>query len=118
MAFNRASVPKRRNPLLKRAGLPPPPAKDLQDPVPGPTLRARVGDLVELTFVNAVDPNRFDWNFVRAQKPDGTPNPPNTVGCMAVAGTNGNIYPGNFDTYPNCLHASSTVNIHFHGTHT
>ena len=70
------------------------------------------------TFVNAVDPNRFDWNFVRAQKPDGTPNPPNTVGCMAVAGTNGNIYPGNFDTYPNCLHASSTVNIHFHGTHT
>ena len=95
-----------------------PPPKDLQDPVPGPTLRARVGDLVELTFVNAVDPNRFDWNFVRAQKPDGTPNPPNTVGCMAVAGTNGNIYPGNFDTYPNCLHASSTVNIHFHGTHT
>jgi FtsP/CotA-like multicopper oxidase with cupredoxin domain len=101
-----------------KAGLPPPPVKDLQDPMPGPTLRARVGDLVQLTFVNAVDPNRFDWNFVRAQKPDGTPNPPDTVGCMAVAGMNGNVYPGDFDTFPNCLHASSTANIHFHGTHT
>jgi FtsP/CotA-like multicopper oxidase with cupredoxin domain len=103
-----------------KAGLPSPPAKDLQDPMPGPTLRARVGDLVQLRFVNAVDPNRFDWNFVRAQKTDGTPNPPNTVGCMEVAqsGTNGNIYPGTLDTFPNCLHASSTANIHFHGTHT
>ena len=29
-----------------------------------------------------------------------------------------NIYPGPTDSYPNCLHASSTANIHFHGTHT
>ena len=32
------------------------------------------------------------------------------------------VYPGQgqgqFDTPPNCLHASSTANIHFHGTHT
>src|SRR5262249_55622385 len=28
-------------------------------------------------------------------------------------------YPGIFlDKYPNCLHASNTANIHFHGTHT
>jgi hypothetical protein len=27
-------------------------------------------------------------------------------------------YPGTFDIFPNCLHASSTANIHYHGTHT
>src|SRR5689334_19067014 len=101
-----------------KPGLPPPPAKDLQEPMPGPTLLARVGDLVQLTFVNAADPNRFDWNFVRAQKPGGAPNPPNTVGCMEVAQAGATVYPGTFDTFPNCLHASSTANIHFHGTHT
>ena len=33
-------------------------------------------------------------------------------------GENDNVYPGAFDKPPNCLHASSTANIHFHGTHT
>src|SRR5262245_29722134 len=32
---------------------------DYPDPVPGPTLRARIGDIVELTLVNQLDPNRF-----------------------------------------------------------
>jgi FtsP/CotA-like multicopper oxidase with cupredoxin domain len=92
-----------------RPGLPPPPSNDLLNPVPGPTLRARVGDLVRLTFVNTVDANRFDRNVVLG------PN-----GCMQV-GEGGSLYPGNpgpFDIFPNCLHASSTANIHYHGTHT
>jgi FtsP/CotA-like multicopper oxidase with cupredoxin domain len=92
-----------------RPGLPPPPSNDLLNPVPGPTLRARVGDLVQLTFVNTVDANRFDRNVVLG------PN-----GCMQV-GKGGSLYPGNpdsFDVFPNCLHASSTANIHYHGTHT
>jgi FtsP/CotA-like multicopper oxidase with cupredoxin domain len=89
-----------------RPGLPSPPSNDLLNPLPGPTLRARVGDLVQLTFVNTVDANRFDRNVVLG------PN-----GCMQV-GQNGGVYPGSFDRFPNCLHASSTANIHYHGTHT
>ena len=83
------------------------PNKELLDPIPGPTLRARVGDLVQLTFVNEVDSNRFDKN-IELEK------------CMHVADQKGGeIYPGETqDQYPNCLHASSTANIHFHGTHT
>jgi FtsP/CotA-like multicopper oxidase with cupredoxin domain len=88
--------------------LPPPDAPPvLVDPVPAPTLRAKVGDLVQLSFVNAVDANRFDRNVVVS--PDG---------CMQV-GQGGSTYPAGFhDEFPNCLHASSTANIHYHGTHT
>jgi FtsP/CotA-like multicopper oxidase with cupredoxin domain len=76
------------------------------DPEPGPTLRARIGELVQLSFVNVVDANRFNRNVVLG------PN-----GCMQV-GRGGETYPDSFDSFPNCLHASSTANIHYHGTHT
>lgn len=77
----------------------------LSDPQPGPTLRARVGDLVQLTFVNEVNPNNFDPSL-------------DIEKCTEV-GKGGQRYPEAFkDKYPNCLHASSTANIHFHGTHT
>jgi FtsP/CotA-like multicopper oxidase with cupredoxin domain len=33
-------------------------------------------------------------------------------------GKDGLTYPDSFDSSPNCLHASSTANIHYHGTHT
>jgi FtsP/CotA-like multicopper oxidase with cupredoxin domain len=98
-----------------RPGLAPPPSNELLNPVPGPTLRARVGDLVQLTFVNTVDANRFDRNVVLVHR---TGDPAN--GCMQ-AGHGGSLYPGNpgpFEIFPNCLHASSTANIHYHGTHT
>jgi FtsP/CotA-like multicopper oxidase with cupredoxin domain len=90
---------------------PPPPAEKphprYADTIPGPTLRARVGDLVQLKFVNKVDPNNFDLNVEECTK----------VGRDEQGG--GSVYPRPFaDTYPNCLHASSTANIHFHGTHT
>ncbi|MEA2870431.1 MAG: hypothetical protein QOH67_407 [Hyphomicrobiales bacterium] len=74
------------------------------DPIPGPTLRARVGDRIQLKFVNDVDPNNFEKN--------------NDLGACIRLGENGKTYPGTFDVAPNCLHASSTANIHFHGTHT
>jgi FtsP/CotA-like multicopper oxidase with cupredoxin domain len=94
--------------------------KDYDDPVPGPTLRARVGDIIELTFVNELDPARFGGT-----KDQGTKN--STVGCDIVnngAGATAGYpfvslnppVPG--DTYPDCFHGSSTGNIHFHGTHT
>ena len=82
-----------------------PPAPNLTDPIPGPTLRARVGDLVQLAFVNEVDSSRFNQNL-------------DIDACMQ-AGQGGGRYPaGAADAFPDCLHASSTGNIHFHGTHT
>jgi hypothetical protein len=82
-----------------------PPDPGLADPEPGPTLRARVGDIVQLTFVNEVNPNNFEPSL-------------DIEKCTEV-GPGGELYPkGAGDTYPNCLHASSTANIHFHGTHT
>src|SRR5262245_48562449 len=81
-----------------------PPHAKFSDPEPGPTLRASVGDLVQLTFVNEVNPNNFD---------------PNIDFKCAQVGPGGAQYPQAFgDTFVNCLHASSTANIHFHGTHT
>ena len=71
----------------------------LPDPFPGPTLRARVGDIVELTFINQLDPARFGRT--------------GDMRCDVVT----NVYPGP-DKFPDCFHGSSTGNIHFHGTHT
>jgi FtsP/CotA-like multicopper oxidase with cupredoxin domain len=92
-----------------------PPFEDYQDPVPGPTLRARVGDIVELTFLNQIGGN-VSWKTLdRGEKNQGK------EGCdknftTASAGPK-NIYPG-IDNFPDCLHGSTTGNIHFHGTHT
>jgi FtsP/CotA-like multicopper oxidase with cupredoxin domain len=82
-----------------------PQAQGMNDPIPGPTLRARVGDLVQLRFINEVNSNRFDRNI--------------DIDACTTVGPGGSIYPaGVADVAPNCLHASSTANIHFHGTHT
>src|ERR1700686_1763419 len=51
--------------------------KNYPDPVPGPTLRARVGDIIELTFVNQLDAARFG-----ATKEHGQNN--TTNGCDIV----------------------------------
>jgi FtsP/CotA-like multicopper oxidase with cupredoxin domain len=75
-------------------------------PRPGPTLRARVGDLVQLTFINQINTIHFGDSIDRGETGrDG--------GCdSSNAG-----YPG-ADKFPDCFHGSSTGNIHFHGTHT
>jgi FtsP/CotA-like multicopper oxidase with cupredoxin domain len=72
-------------------------------PQPGPTIRARVGDLVELTFLNLIDRLNFP----------GT----DTGVCDHVQDNGGEIYPKT-DTEPNCFHGSVFTNVHFHGTHT
>ena len=92
-------------------------------PIPGPTLRASLGDVVELTFLNQIDPldygNTIDrWEMLAA----GPPTP--GAGCDSV--TNGTSYPKltptpglpAYDDMPNCFHGSTTGNLHFHGTHT
>lgn len=138
------------------------------EPLPGPTLRARVGDLVEITFLNQINPIHYGNSIDRAEKGEGCdisvvaapnwaantayknnalvkPQSNNAGGYYfrATAGTSGatapvfpqtqgqtvndgnvkwtnigtNLYPGS-DQMPNCIHGSSTTNIHFHGTHT
>jgi FtsP/CotA-like multicopper oxidase with cupredoxin domain len=69
---------------------------------PGPTLRTRTGDSVEITFLNTVSISDFQQSPDKAEE----------AGCDIV----GSLYPGN-DKPPNCFHGSSTANLHFHGTH-
>jgi FtsP/CotA-like multicopper oxidase with cupredoxin domain len=75
---------------------------------PGPTLRARLGDKVEISFLNEIDDSQFAYTFDTESKPGHS-----SFGCDQ----SGTIYPG-ADIFPNCFHGSSTANIHFHGTHT
>jgi FtsP/CotA-like multicopper oxidase with cupredoxin domain len=80
------------------------------DPMPGPTLRARVGDMIELTFLNNVNPAVFNNS-----RDGGAPGIDR--GDMQQCDDTSAGYPGR-DKYPNCFHGSTTANIHFHGTHT
>jgi FtsP/CotA-like multicopper oxidase with cupredoxin domain len=75
---------------------------------PGPTLRARVGETVQLIFLNHIDPSLFPSTSVTSAsgKCDSS--------FQAVGGKR---YPGATEGFPNCFHASNTTNLHFHGTH-
>jgi len=74
---------------------------------PGPTLRARVGGRMNVMFLNTVDDDKFSYTVDTASG--------NQFGCDAS--TSATVYPSN-DIWPNCLHGSSSGNLHFHGTHT
>jgi len=84
------------------------------NPAPGPTIRARVGDTVEITLLNQVDVAAFG-NSLDAGEHSGSCDVSTSVGPSGPV----NIYPGKppFDTMPNCYHGSSTANLHYHGTH-
>lgn len=87
----------------------------LTEPMPGPTLRARVGGMIELTFLNVIDPNKF---------------PKADTGCEQTSRGGKSLYPGVKvdptpttagtlpDTYPDCFAGSVFTNAHYHGTHT
>ncbi|MDT5268201.1 MAG: hypothetical protein QOH49_387 [Acidobacteriota bacterium] len=79
----------------------PSPGGLLPNPMPGPTLRARVGDIINLTFLNQVNPSNFSASIDNGERGLGCDKP---------------VPPG--DKFPDCFHGSSTGNIHFHGTHT
>ena len=83
-------------------------------PAPGPTIRARVGDTVQITLLNQVDVAAFG-DSLDAGETTGSCDVATTVGPTGAV----NTYPGSppFDTMPNCFHGSSTVNMHYHGTH-
>ena len=88
------------------------PQNKIGDPIPGPTLRARLGDIVQLTFVNNIDPGQFAFSsgqpIDQGEKKAGSGCDTSTSGYPASAN----------DAFPDCFHGSSTGNIHFHGTHT
>lgn len=78
------------------------------EPLPGPTLRARVGDVVQLSLLNQIDTSHVPASWDSGQ-----------CDTTKEIGTGVEIYPGKTgDKLPNCFHGSSTTNIHFHGTHT
>ena len=84
------------------------------NPAPGPTIRARVGDTVQITLLNQVDVTAFGNSLDAGEKTGGC-----DVATQTGPGGSVNIYPGDpaFDTMPNCYHGSSTANLHYHGTH-
>ena len=84
------------------------PQDRIGDPVPGPLLRARLGDIVQLTFVNNINANQFPYSIDQAEKGQGNGCDASTSGYPTAGG----------DAFPDCFHGSSTGNIHFHGTHT
>jgi len=92
------------------------PENRIGDPMPGPTLRARLGDIVQLTFVNNIKPNQFPYSIDQAENQTQVPPAQQTAaGCDSS--TSGYPTLGG-DAFPDCFHGSSTGNIHFHGTHT
>ena len=82
---------------------------------PGPTLRCEIGNSVQITLLNQVDVAAFQGSLYSGERGTAT-------GCdevTKVSQTNPadtNWYPAN-DAFPNCFHASSAANLHFHGTH-
>jgi FtsP/CotA-like multicopper oxidase with cupredoxin domain len=93
------------------------PPDTLKDVVPGPTLRCEVGDIVEITLLNQVNVSDFQGTLFSGER--GTATGCDEVTLIGPPGrkpTDKNFYPAN-DPFPNCFHASSAANIHFHGTH-
>jgi FtsP/CotA-like multicopper oxidase with cupredoxin domain len=88
--------------------------KTLGVPTPAPTLRASVGDTVQITLLNHVDVSHFPNSLDVAEKGVRNCDQDTTFGSGA-----GQNYPGNptFENPPNCFHGSSSTNLHFHGTH-
>jgi len=90
------------------------------DPMSGPTLRARVGEVIELTLLNDIDPVKFGDSIDKGDTGDCDQTFPSKNASLDPKAPFS--YPGTpdhgGDTYPNCFHGSTTANIHFHGTHT
>jgi len=101
-----------------------PPAGETHSILPGPTLRLKVGERAEISFLNKVDVGKFPNGGIDNQETG------RTAGCdPATNAVPPNPQPPDWkpdkdwypktrgDSYPNCFHGSSTGNLHFHGTH-
>jgi FtsP/CotA-like multicopper oxidase with cupredoxin domain len=81
---------------------------------PGPTLRAEIGDVVNITLLNQVKVQDFAGTLDSGE--EGRNNGCDQTTKVTSQGTDKNFYPSD-DKYPNCFHGSSSANLHFHGTH-
>lgn len=81
-------------------------------PNPAPTLRARLGDRVQITLLNHVNVKNFPGGQLDVAETGQACDQNITEGL-------GNTYPGDpsFESPPNCFHGSSSTNLHFHGSH-
>lgn len=86
-------------------------------PGPGPTLRARMGDQVQITLLNHVDVKNFPDSLDLAERGRST-GCDSSVTLQGAAGqlARQEVYPAG-DQMPNCFHGSSSANLHFHGFH-
>lgn len=95
---------------------------------PGPTLRAKVGDTVELMFLNRIDTTCFNDTPMTGEG-NGCEVAKNTAGQQTYPSIANGGYdpskpesptnPKNFvDKFPDCFRVSNTTNMHYHGTHT
>jgi FtsP/CotA-like multicopper oxidase with cupredoxin domain len=82
-------------------------------PSPAPTLRARLGDRLQITLLNHVNVKNFPGGQLDVAETGQACDQNVTEGI-------GNTYPGDpsFENPPNCFHGSSSTNLHFHGSHT
>jgi FtsP/CotA-like multicopper oxidase with cupredoxin domain len=100
------------------------PPTTLPLPVPGPTLRARLGDVIELTFLNQINTLDYGQSIDVSEKGDYDPAVPgagcdtSSTGYPVMKSTATPPGPPVTDTWPNCFHGSTSGNIHYHGTHT
>jgi FtsP/CotA-like multicopper oxidase with cupredoxin domain len=98
------------------------PAFAAGDPLPGPTFRSRVGDLVEIEFLNHINNQHFPISFDRGDQMSMAMHEHDPLaGCditLAGAASKRSSKNLNADKFPNCIHGSNTTNVHFHGTHT
>jgi FtsP/CotA-like multicopper oxidase with cupredoxin domain len=85
------------------------------EPLPGPTLRAKVGDLVELAFFNQINQNNFAATLDKGDADSSAACDQYTTSSSSKSSS---TRAAGGDSMPNCLHGSSTTNVHFHGTHT
>src|SRR6267143_5082320 len=60
------------------------------EPIPGPTLRARAGDLIQIRFLNQVDTQAFANSLDQAMS-----DQKNTTGCDEAYTEGQQLYPGN-----------------------
>lgn len=83
----------------------------------GPTLRAAVGDTVQLIFFNRIDPSQFSLTSTTSMTGQDCDTAVNTKGVQTYPPADKNPDGTLAEAFPNCFHASNTANLHFHGTH-
>src|SRR6185295_2661201 len=94
--------------FYQKTEMPIPSTPDVPRPTPGPTIRARLGDVVQLLFLDQINVLDYGASPDSIDKGEKGECDSSSTGYPTSAG----------DTFPNCFHGSTSGNIHFHGTHT